>query len=140
MIMPIEIAYLDNGTGILFIGKGTVTGRDILEAKAKTFSSEGKIMQYQYGLLDFSRTDGVEISNTELEKVTELDKKAAAIIPDRVVAIVAGKDVIFGLSRMWEAYMGGAGWETHVYRSRKEAETWIKARVKEKFGIEPTLV
>jgi len=38
MIMPIEIRYLDNGTGVLHVGRGVLSGKDILDAKSATFT------------------------------------------------------------------------------------------------------
>ncbi len=137
--MPIEISYLDNGTGVLHIGTGTVTGQDVFESKNFTFSSQERVRQYRYGLIDYSQVNDLNVSSKELEAVAALDKKVATIVPGAFVAIVAEKDVVFGLARMWEAYMHGAGWETHVFRSRTQAEDWIKARVQEKFGVVPDL-
>lgn len=41
---------------------------------------------------------------------------------------------------MWEIFMGSAGWETMVFKTRGAAETWIKEKVKEKFGIEDQII
>lgn len=136
--MPIKIKFLDNGTGVLHIGTGRITGKDILEAKSATFESEERIRRYHYGLIDYALVDDFEVSGYELELVAARDKRAAMLAPSAFVAIVAIKDFVFGLARMWQAFMGDAGWETHVFRSRGEAEAWIRERVRDKHGTEPT--
>jgi hypothetical protein len=39
---------------------------------------------------------------------------------------------------MWEAFVEGIGWETKIFPSRAEAETWIRTRVKGKFNLDVT--
>jgi hypothetical protein len=60
-----------------------------------------------------------------------MDKIAAEINPDVVVALIASKNVMFGLTRMWEVFVDQIGWKTKVFRSKTEAEVWIKELVPE---------
>lgn len=137
--MSIEINYMDNGMGIVLIGKGTVAGREIMDAKRRIFSTEEKMKKYRYGLIDFSGVDDLKAYGAEVDGLVQLDRDAAEIIPEAVVAIAAEKDIAFGLSRMWQAYMGGIPWEINVFRSRNEAEVWIRETLKAKFGIDPAM-
>ena len=41
-------------------------------------------------------------------------------------ALVASEDLVFGLSRMYEARLGGGG-ETRVFRDMSEALSWLSA-------------
>jgi hypothetical protein len=38
--MPIEMKYLDDGRGVIYIGEGIVTGEDIISANRQFFSSK----------------------------------------------------------------------------------------------------
>jgi hypothetical protein len=38
---------------------------------------------------------------------------------------------MFGLSRMWEVFVDQIGWKTKVFRSKSEAELWIKELIPE---------
>jgi len=138
MIMPIEIRYQDNGTGVIHIGTGRIAGKDILDAKSATFASEKRTARYRYGLIDYSQVEDLDISRNELESVAARDKKAAMIAPAVFVAIVVGKDLVYGLARMWQVFIGDAGWETQVFRSRSDAEAWVRERILHKYGAEPT--
>jgi hypothetical protein len=42
------------------------------------------------------------------------------------VAIVAPSDLAFGIARMWEAFAEVTRWNTHVFRSRAEADPWLR--------------
>jgi hypothetical protein len=136
--MPIEIKYIDGGLGVLFLGKGIVTGEDIINSNKQIFSSEEKMIKNKYGLTDYSNILNFEVSTSEVEIIASQDKKAAEYVPDGVIAVVAAKDLEFGINRMWEIIVECTGikWETMVFRARDKAEEWITERVKEKFGID----
>jgi hypothetical protein len=46
-----------------------------------------------------------------------------------LVAIAGSDDLMFGLARMWEAYVDQAGFETAVFRELEAAESWIEAQL-----------
>ena len=94
-----------------------------------------------YGLIDYSDIIQLDVSSSEVEIIASQNKKASEHIPDAAVAIVAGKDIAFGINRMWEMIAENTGlqWDIMVFRVREKAESWIKERGKEKFGIyDPT--
>ena len=136
--MPLEIKYLDDGLGVLFIGEGIVTGKDIISSNNQIFSSEEKMKKNKYALIDYSKITQFEVSTSEVEIIASQDRKASEYIPDGVVAVVAKKDLVFGINRMWEIIVENTGlqWEIMVFRDRDDAEAWIKEKVKEKFGID----
>jgi len=61
---------------------------------------------------------------------------ASYAVPGLLVALVAERNVIVALARMWEAFIEGIGWETKIFPSIAEAQEWIRIRVKEKFQLE----
>jgi hypothetical protein len=138
IIMPIETKYVDGGLGVLLSGHGKVTGKDIISSNNQIFSSKETMIKNRYGLIDFSNITQYEVSTPEVEIIASQDKKASEYIPNAVVAVVAKKDFVFGMSRMWEIIVKNTGlhWEIMVFRDREEAEAWIKERTKEKFGID----
>ena len=136
--MPIEIQYVDGGLGVLYLGKGIVTGEDIINSNKQIFSSEEKMVNNKYGLIDYSNVTQFEVSTSEVEIIASQNKKASEYIPDAVVAVVAEKDIEFSMTRMWEMVAENTGlqWNIMVFRDREKAEIWIKERVQEKFGID----
>jgi hypothetical protein len=57
-------------------------------------------------------------------------------VPGLLVAVVAERNVVFGLTRMWEVFVEGIGWEIKIFPSMAEAQSWIRTRAKEKFQLE----
>jgi hypothetical protein len=137
--MPVEITYFDDDAGVLFLYHGTVTGKELIEAVEKHFSSEERMQKYRYGLIDGSGVEALDVSTGEIETLVSLNKRAEGIITDGVLAHVATADVAFGMVRMWQAMMEKVNWETYVSRSRDDAVAWLAERVKSKFGFDQTM-
>lgn len=129
--MSIEIRFLDDGIGVYWLGQGIITGQDLLEASEKTFKSEEILKHIKYALIDFSCIDKGVIQIRNIITKAGMDKKAAKINPNIVIALIVTKDIMFGLARMWEVFVDQTGWKTKVFRSKTEAELWIKELVPE---------
>lgn len=128
--MPIDIKYLDNGLGVYWFGHGILTGQNIIEASKETFESEERLKQIKYALIDFTSIDKVIIANADIQLKFNEDERATEIAKDTIVALAASKDVMFGISRIWEAYVDELSWETNVFRSISKAKLWIKNSLK----------
>jgi len=139
--MPIDIRYLDNGIGVLYIGQGIVTGDEIIKSNRNIFSSKERMEKLKYGFIDYSNITQLSVSNSEIEIIASQDKKASEYIPDAVVAVAAKRDFEFGLNRMWEIVVENTGlqWKTMIFRERDATVKWIKQKVKEKYNIDLTM-
>jgi len=126
--MPIEEKIVDNGLGYIMSGHGIVTGQDIIRVNELT-STDEQHQKYIYWLYDFSEINDLKVSSEEIMIVANQDLEEAKKKPDMVGAVVAPKDLIYGLVRMWEIYSDNTGWNVMVLRSRDEAETWIKKQL-----------
>ena len=67
---------------------------------------------------------GMDLTNTELRQLAE-SGKTKFMFPSKV-AIVAPKDLAYGLSRIYEVYRKQEQTETRVFRTEKEALEWLK--------------
>ena len=125
----------------MFVGEGIVSGHDIISSNSEVFSSEQKMKNYKYGLIDYSNISQLKVSNSEIKMIASQDKNASVFVPDAVVAIAVKGDHEFGLNRMWEFIVENTGvqWETMVFRYRVNAEIWIKNRIREKHNIDITM-
>ena len=137
--MPAEIKFFDRGIGILLKGEGLVTGQELINCLTEIYSSEKIAKNLKYSIVDFTSIESMEVSKSEIEAIAEIHKNAEKISPDRVVAVAASKDIAFGLSRVWDANIGENQWERTIVRSRDEAESWVKEKVKSKFSIDITI-
>lgn len=112
--------------GLVVACSGILTGEELIRLKRSLASEQNGGLRYL--VVDLTQVDDVTISTVELEVSVEQDERLAAIAtPRMLVAVVAPKDIIFGLSRMWEVFVERkTGWVTHVFRSMTHAESWIQ--------------
>ena len=136
LCMPIDIRVLHNGIGILYICRGTVNGKDFIDANNRLLSFKELLKQLRYGLVDMTAADDIQISESELLTITAQDKKIASFVPsEAVVAVIAKDDYALQIASMWQSFIEHTGWETMTFRMRWKAESWIIERVKANFGI-----
>ena len=140
--MSVKLKNLDAGLGVVFTCKGIVTGQEIIQANKNILSFKETIKISKYCIIDYSETTEYDVSTSEIEIIAAQDREMSRHLPDYIVAIVAKRNLEFGVSRMWEAVaqMHGLQWETMVFNDRNDAEKWIKNKVLEKYGIELTMV
>ena len=96
--MPITYTVMKNG-GILFKGKGFVSGNEIKEINDAIYGSPKNILKIKYQLWDLTNISEILVSNEDIEAFA-YHEAAAKINSNMIIAIVASKDIIFGLSRM----------------------------------------
>jgi len=134
--LSIEIRDSDGGLGNIIIGRETIKDREFVDAmKEHLTQDEEKFKKYKYSLSDYTATFEFDVSNDSIYLIAEYCDIVSIVNPDGIVAIVANKDLIYGLARMWDTLSYRTNWEKKVFRNREDAESWIKERVKEKFRI-----
>ena len=135
--MACEVAFVQNGLGLLFIASGLLTRSDLIESKNRLLESRERIKQCVYAIVDLFGVSSTELSASDVADIAEHDERIAAVIkPGAIVAIMAPKDSDYGLGRMWETLAENTGWETKVFRSREQGSAWLRARVREKFAFD----
>jgi hypothetical protein len=123
--MSIKIDYLENGAGIEIIASGTVTGSEIIESHKEIYNAEN-LKRQKYQIIDRTECKEYLVSNVEVERIAEIDKKASETNPNIIIAIVASTDLQFGMSRVWQVYVEKSNYLTKVFRDREGAENWLK--------------
>jgi hypothetical protein len=135
--MACEVAFVQNGSGLIFIASGLLTRDDLMESKGRVLEFPARIKQCMYCIVDLFAVSSTQLSASDVEEIARHDKRVAAVIrPGAIVAIMAPRESDYGLGRMWETLAESTGWETMVFRSREEGEAWLRARVKEKFDFD----
>ena len=77
--MPVDVKYIDNGVGVIYIGKGKLTGEDVIKADQNQLLDIEKLKNKKWVLNDFSGVDEIKITNTELRIIANLCKKMFSI-------------------------------------------------------------
>jgi hypothetical protein len=132
--MSIKVHIVQNGMGRLWICRGVLRGRELIansERILRTKSYEG----VRWLLIDETDTT-MDISAEEIRIIKHLDDLLAAVLPELATAVVVPYDFGFGMARMWEILTERPGWSTRTFRTRPEAETWLRQEVRRKFGME----
>ena len=129
--MPMSTDYIGDG-GIISRGEGVVTGSEIKEVNDIIYESPEKIKNIVYQICDLTNVSNISLSNSEIEEIAEQDSKAFQINPNMFIAIVADDDLIYGLSRMWEALAYDYPFESTVFRTMDDAQQWIREKLVKK--------
>jgi len=127
--MPIQIKYIDGGIGVEFIGSDVVTGADIIAANKEIYRNENFSKQ-RYQIIDRTKCTKYDVSHKEIITIAEQDKGAAKTNPNIIIALISASPLQYGISRMYQAYVGDDGFLTEVFRDRKSAEKWIEEQLK----------
>ncbi len=118
--------YIEDGQGLELFGTGIVRGSEVLQANQEMLAEEERLRAVRFSLVVFDAAAKMELSTEEIRQIVDQDRLMAEWMPDLALAIVAYEDLHFGLSRMWEGYVRRVGWRTRVFRSRAEAEHWLR--------------
>lgn len=111
-----------------FVGSGRLTGHEIIGAKQTLLTTEDRVRLVRDFLINLADVDVLEITGDEMRQIIGLDAQISALAPQAAVAIVAPRDNVFGMARMWEAHADTVGWTTAVFRSAAEADAWLNQR------------
>lgn len=135
--MPIHITDINDGLGNEIVMSGFITESEFVDSFQRHLNQEPeKFKKYRFSLTDLSDVIGVDLSSDAIREHSRACICAAGVNPDAVVAVVAPKDLGYGLSRMWEILSSEEiAWETNVFRDKKEAILWIKERAIEKWNL-----
>ena len=120
-----QTTFIERGFGLCFVGTGIVTAGEMHKAKLELWACEDTLRRVTFALVDFQAATEMALESADIHRIVEIDMRLAAMRPNLVVAIIAPKDHIFGLARMWETLAESTGWKTGVFRSSGEACKWV---------------
>jgi len=132
--MPVEVHILHDGMGRLWVRRGVLTGKEIIANNERILSS--KSYQGVRWLLIDDTESTLDVSPAEVRILKQQDDRIAAVLPELVTAVVVPYDHGFGMARMWEMLTERPGWSVRAFRSRPEAEAWLREEVRRKFAME----
>lgn len=125
--MPISFRFRPEAGLITCVHTGQVPDSEFLTSYRELFGSESFSTSTNL-LVDLSDTDSSSRTRDTLERfasLVELRFKDAVGAP--MVAVVAPKDLSFGLARMYEAFAESVPWKFAVFRSAGDALDWLGA-------------
>ncbi len=126
MHVGIEVSLTADGIGLVFESSSILTGKEVLEADARTCEEVRRKSRMRCLLVDHSWVAEERIDSASLRALADATRQTLELIPDGIVAIVAPKDVLFGLSRMWAMLADEPNLTTRIVRTRGEAIAWLR--------------
>lgn len=113
--------------GFITVFEGAITPQDSEEArKAVTGGDLSNYAAIPYILVDYSAATGILHTSDDIRKLaTSFNLRVRQHNPEIFIAIVAPKDLVFGMARMFHSYAGGDE-RVIMVRDRKDAEVWLK--------------
>ena len=136
--MPVTIHDVCSGRGALMLCTGKVLGSEVFNAKLPLEKQTERVSQWRFAVLDHSEATSVDYSSSDIQHLLKQDKGffAGMLADGFLIAIVSPQDHVFGISRMWQTMADQLHYEVLVARSREQADTWIRARMLQKFGLD----
>ena len=121
--MPISVENIDD-VYIALRCEGDIFLDDCLKANEQIYSRMDKNVS-RFQIADFLAATNVDLSSEDLRRIAGQDSQATENLEFVVIAVVAPRDLIFGLARMWEVFADTPGVTTAIFRDLATAQDWI---------------
>jgi hypothetical protein len=76
-------------------------------------------------LCDYREIEDFNVSTKDIDEINEWQTSIDVLIGNGKCAVVASKDSVFGMSRMWEMISAERSQSICVFRELEDAETWL---------------
>jgi hypothetical protein len=76
-------------------------------------------------LCDYSSIDDFDVTIKDINDITAWQASIDALIGDGRYAVVACKDSVYGMSRMWEIIFSERSQQIFVFRQMNDAVAWL---------------
>ena len=132
--MPLKITHTLDG-GIFVLASGILKAKELIEMNQAIYETKDKIKSIKYQINDFTGISDIIYDDADIDIIARQDKRAYDINPDMLIAVICKQDLIFGLSRMWEAKSLMPFSNTSVFRKVEDAYIWISERLKKSLTV-----
>lgn len=118
--MPLD-SHIDSARGLVTTRlEGRITGSEV-KAHQRGLEADPDFDPDFDHLFDLSRVETFQISVEQIRAIASVSVFSSSSRR----AVVAPKDVLYGLSRMYEGFRDISEEEIRVFRSREEALVWL---------------
>lgn len=74
---------------------------------------------------DYSNIENFDVSTKDIDDITEWQVSIDKLIGDGRCAVIASKDSVYGMSRMWEILSSERSHQICVFRQMNDAINWL---------------
>jgi hypothetical protein len=122
--MPI-VHRVDRALGVVFAtASGSLGDEELLDFAQKT-ANDPEFRSGVHELIDLRAADVSQITSRGLRRAAEIFAAFDSGPSHARIAFVAPADVVFGLSRMYQAFRSDSPAEIGVFRELHEARAWL---------------
>jgi len=126
--MTVRIEYTEDSIGAVLYHLGVVTGEELINSISSVYTDE-RYPRLKYWIGDRTSCSEFLPDSSALKRIAELNRKESLRNPGMLLALVAPRDIEYGLSRMFEVFSEDGLFKTKVFRSRDSAEDWIRKQL-----------
>ena len=104
--------------------RGSVNVLELKEIFMETVGHED--WQADFNMLcDYSRIENFDVTSQDIDDITEWQISIDALIGNGRCAVVASKDSVYGMNRMWEILSSERSQQICVFRQINDAVLWL---------------
>lgn len=128
--MPISREYFREKGQIAHSVTGTITDDELLENNRQLMAFLKENEHYRFVLADWSQVAKLDISINAIQAMARKNVSDLKSIPgDGFFAIVASKNITYGLARVWQSWATDINWDVQLFKSRTDAESWLNKKM-----------
>ncbi len=117
---------------MVFHAVETVTENDVIRSGKSIFEQENfKNLRYWIIDIDREKCTNYAVNLSAMHEIAELDREAARINPELIVAIISMTDIEHIRSIVYKVDMLDGGFETELFSDRNSADHWIQRKLSE---------
>ena len=122
--MTVDYSFIDEWRLVWVNTSKTVTFEQ-MAAYLKSLSKDPRYHPPMNKLVDFRECRDYALTREEAEKFAGLNRELSNVFSNEKCAIVAPRDLEFGMSRVHEMYITGSGLDISVFRRLQDALDWL---------------
>jgi hypothetical protein len=124
--MPHKDERLDGGRGMVRVWTGAVAASELTAATVADYLGRENWPKVEYFISDFTGVTDLQATTDEIRELSSVEARTATFVPGLAMAVVAPSDFMYGMARMWQVFAQETGWSVGVFRSRAEADAWVR--------------
>ncbi len=123
--MSFEIAFENQGRGVVITWKGRVTGKEMQCANEAIYAQDpNSILKYR--IWDYSNADSIEASADELREIAFQDYAVSSFSPGQISAIVVTPQLWVDMDHLYKTYANiWTGIKLKAFLSILDARKWV---------------
>jgi hypothetical protein len=127
--MPYVGEVINRGTGFLWVGRGVLTGQEMIDGGKMELSLTRTPEKITHSLVDFTQVTRVDATIEEVLKIGEIDKRTAKTIKILFLAVVVPSHLVDYLTSVYTDLSSPEGWTIRTFKARRDAEAWLASVV-----------